>query len=167
MAQPPSDRLGFLCGVVSRELQYLQETDGRLFSQPMTVLRAASLPQQSQLAEQVDAFVARFGRLQDTLGDKLLPALLTWLAEPVGPAIDNLARAERWGWIDSADAWITLRQLRNRMVHEYVNDPAILADALQSAHSGVAVLRSTAQRMLEEVRRRSATALSATTQDNR
>jgi len=36
------------------------------------------------LAERLDAFAARFARLQDTAGDKLLPALLTWLGEPVG-----------------------------------------------------------------------------------
>jgi hypothetical protein len=36
--------------------------------------------------------------LQDTVADKLLPAILTWLAEPIGPSIDNLARAERLGW---------------------------------------------------------------------
>lgn len=97
------DRLAFLCEVARRELHYLADTDTRLFSEPMTAQRAASLPQQPLLAEQVDAFVARFGRLQDTVGDKLLPALLMWLAEPIGPVIDNLSRAERWGWIGSAD----------------------------------------------------------------
>lgn len=151
----PSDRLTFLCGVVAREVHYLLDTDGRLFSQPMTPQRAAALPQQPLLAEQVDAFVARFGRLQDTLGDKLLPALLAWLAEPVGPVIDNLGRAERWCWIDSAEAWMTLRQLRNRMVHEYVSDPAILSDALSAAHAGVTMLVDAAHRMQSEVQQRS------------
>lgn len=151
----PSDRLTFLCDVVAREAHYLQDTDGRLFAQPMTPQRAATLPQQPLLAEQVDAFVARFGRLQDTLGDKLLPALLAWLAEPVGPVIDNLGRAERWSWIESAEGWMTLRQLRNRMVHEYVNDPAILSDALSAAHEGVTLLIDAARRMQDEVRQRS------------
>ena len=40
------------------------------------------------------------------MGDKLLRGALVWLAEPVGPAIDNLARAERLGWVSSAAAWI-------------------------------------------------------------
>jgi hypothetical protein len=48
------------------------------------------------------AFVSRFGRLQDTVGDKLLPALLSALAEPVGPAIDNLDKAEKLGLLESA-----------------------------------------------------------------
>ena len=63
----------------------------------MTPERAPSLSADQDLAERVDASVARFGRLPDTLGDKLLPRLLGWLAEPVGPAIDNRARAERLG----------------------------------------------------------------------
>ena len=51
-----------------------------------------------------DVFVARFGSLQDTLADKLLPELLGWLGESMGPAIDNVARAERLGWISDGQA---------------------------------------------------------------
>ena len=69
----------------------------------------SSAPEFTTSSRRVDAFVARFGHLQDTLGDKLLPRLLEWLAEPVGPAIDNLARAERLGLIRSGDAWIEAR----------------------------------------------------------
>jgi hypothetical protein len=50
----------------------------------MDAARAGTLRQDPEMSERVDAFVARFGRLQDTLGDKLLPRLLQWLAEPVG-----------------------------------------------------------------------------------
>ena len=55
--------------------------DRRLFAKPMTPERASSLPTDAVPAEQVDAFVARFAGLQDTLADKLLPALLRWLGE--------------------------------------------------------------------------------------
>lgn len=40
-----------------------------------------------------------FWRLQDTIGDKLIPALLRALGEPQGAVIDNLDRAERLGWL--------------------------------------------------------------------
>jgi Asp-tRNA(Asn)/Glu-tRNA(Gln) amidotransferase A subunit family amidase len=99
------------------------------------------------LAERVDAFVARFGRLQDTVADKLLPALLQAKAESVGPALDNLNKAERFGWLASVDEWLVVRKLRNRMIHEYVKDPAELAQALQAAHDFVPLLVNTAQRM--------------------
>ncbi len=90
-----SAKLRFLADTVLAESEHLQATDGRLFGVPMTPERAAGLRTDIDLAERTDAFVARFGRLQDTVADKLLPALLDWLAEPFGPAIDNLNRAER------------------------------------------------------------------------
>ena len=62
-------------------------------------------PLPSALSERLDAFVARFARLQDSLGDKLLPALLRALAEPVGAALDNLNVGERLGWFDSVEQW--------------------------------------------------------------
>ncbi|MCE2689447.1 MAG: hypothetical protein LW862_06330, partial [Rubrivivax sp.] len=62
--------------MVRREAEYLAQTDGRLFGQVFDAERARTLPLTPELAERVDAFVARFGRLQDTLADKLLPALL-------------------------------------------------------------------------------------------
>lgn len=145
LRQPPGDKLRFLAETVLAEAALLRITDGRLFAAPMDALRAASLRHDIDLAERVDAFVARFGRLQDTLGDKLLPAVLIWLAEPVGPAIDNLARAERLGWIGSATDWIECRQLRNFMIHEYVRDMAVLAAALSKGHWAVALLDAAAQ----------------------
>ena len=46
--------------------------------------------------------MARFGRLQDTVGDKFLPTLLSALAETPGAAIDNLDKAEKLGLMASA-----------------------------------------------------------------
>lgn len=136
------ERLAFLLDVAGREATHLALTDARLFALPMTAERAASLGTDVDLAERVDAFVARFGRLQDTLGDKVLPRALEAVAEPLGPAIDNLMRAERLGWLVSADRWLVLRRLRNRMIHEYIRDPAALAGALTIGHQGVPELRA-------------------------
>ena len=145
LRRPPGDKLRFLAETVLAEVALLRITDGRLFAAPMDADRAASLRRDIDLAERVDAFVARFGRLQDTLGDKLLPAVLLWLAEPVGPAIDNLARAERLGWVSSAADWIECSQLRNLMIHEYVRDMAVLASALSKGHLAVPLLDAAAQ----------------------
>jgi len=76
---------------------------------------------------------------------------LAWLAEPVGPAIDNLARAERLGWIGSASDWIECRQLRNFMVHEYVRDMAVLAAALNKGHLAVPLLDASARALADQV----------------
>jgi len=142
-----SARLRFLAGVVMAEAKHLLLTDERLFSVPMTPERAMTLGSDIDLSERTDAFVARFGRLQDTLADKLLPALLDALAEPVGAAIDNLNRAERLGWISSVSDWLEARRLRNRMIHEYVADATELASALTLAHDTVPVLDGAARAM--------------------
>lgn len=148
------ERILFLARVVEREASYLEDTDRRLFAEPMTPDRASSLPTDAVLAERVDAFVARFARLQDTLADKLLPALLRWLGERPGPFIDNLNAAERQGWVGNAAAWFELRRLRNQMIHEYVEDLTVLVDALNAAHAGVAQLSTAAAAMCAEVDRR-------------
>ena len=69
------------------------------------------------------------------------------MAEPVGPLIDNLNRAERFGWIDDAQGWIAAQRLRNNLVHEYVEDPATLAEALNSAYRAVDMLCEAYRRM--------------------
>lgn len=111
-------RLVFMAGVVSKERKHLQRTDERLFAKPLTQTIAAGLVEDEELSERVEAFVGRFGRLQDTLGDKLLPLYLLALGEKPAAAIDNLDRAERLGLIDSAEAWLAIRKLRNQMVHD-------------------------------------------------
>jgi len=42
--------------------------------------------------------------------------------------------------------------LRNRMIHEYVEDPAELADALQAAHRATADLLAAAASMAAKAR---------------
>lgn len=148
------ERLRFLAKIVEREARHLRSTDMRLFEQPFTAERARLLESDLALAERVDAFAARFSRLQDTLADKLVPALLRALQEPVGAGIDNLDRAERLEWIASVDQWLEARRLRNLMIHEYIDDPDVLADALQRGHAFVPTLQAAAEAMLAELGRR-------------
>ena len=147
-------RLVFLVETVELEAQHLLDTDRRLFAQCFSPDRAAALRANLDESERTDAFVARFGRLQDTVADKLLPEFLRCLAEPVGPAIDNLDRAEKLGLLNSADEWLASRKLRNRMVHEYVRDAAELADALNEGHALVPMLVGLARAISTDCRRR-------------
>lgn len=151
---PTNLRLRFLARVVAKEAQHLQATDTRLFSTPLTIATIRDLDNNVALGERIEAFVGRFGRLQDTLGDKLLPALLVLVGERSASLIDNLDRAERMGWLSATDRWLETRSLRNQMVHEYIEDPAILTDALNSGHERVADLIDTAQRMRSEIDKR-------------
>jgi hypothetical protein len=132
----------------------LQTTDQRLFVIDFDAARARSLDSDADLAERVEAFVSRFGRLQDTLGDKLLPALLSALGEKVGAQLDNLDVAERLGYIESSESWFAVRELRNQMVHEYIEDPEILASALRSGHDFVSVLVTVTDTLTGEIERR-------------
>ena len=150
----PNPRLVFLIRVVRKECRHLLTTDQRLFDQPFTRERAEQLDTDPDLAERVEAFVGRFGRLQDTIGDKLVPSLLVALGERPGAAIDNLDRAERLGWLESADTWLAMRKLRKQMIHEYVEDPALLSSALGTAHDFVPMLVAVAERLTGEAQRR-------------
>lgn len=146
-------RLEFLARVTDKECQHLLDTDTRLFGNLFTVEDAQKIEADPILAERLDAFVSRFGRLQDTVGDKLLPVLLSALAEKTGPAIDNLDKAEKFGFVESADVWMEMRRLRNQMVHEYIEDLAVLTSALRSGHAFVPELVAAARRCVTEAQR--------------
>ncbi len=147
-------RLSFLTRVAGKEARHLAGTTERLFSAPLTPERVSALEQTPDLAERIDAFVTRFSRLQDTLGDKLLPLLLTALGEKTAAMIDNLDRAEQLRLIPSADQWMEMRRLRNQMAHDYVEDPLVLANALETACQYVPVLLDVAGRVTTEMQRR-------------
>ncbi|GHC35301.1 hypothetical protein GCM10008094_30550 [Aidingimonas halophila] len=134
----------------------MELTTQRLFSNVgvLTSQDVTAWIEDVDLSERLDAFVARFGRLQDTIGDKLIPSFLNYLGESVGPAVDNLDKAERFGWIDSADDWYSLRKLRNQMVHEYIEDMVILADALETGRQFVPALKNMSYRLADEVDQR-------------
>ena len=146
-------RLQFLARVAEKECLHLLDTDGRLFNQPFTAAVAEKIAADPLLAERLDAFVSRFGRLQDTVGDKLLPALLNALGESSGPAIDNLDKAEKFDLIDSSDSWKEMRRLRSQMVHEYIEDLAVLSSALRSGHRFVPSLVAAARNCIAEALR--------------
>ncbi|MDP1659472.1 MAG: hypothetical protein Q8L73_09015 [Methylotenera sp.] len=147
-------RLQFLTRVIRKECQHLTTTDQRLFYENAAIDRFSALETDIDLAERVEAFVGRFCRLQDTLGDKLLPLLLTALGEKPASVIDNLDRAERLGLIISAEEWMTMRNLRNQMVYEYVEDNVVLTSALQTGHLFVPRLIATANSMINEMEHR-------------
>jgi uncharacterized protein with HEPN domain len=147
-------RLQFLCRVVERERRHLVQTTGRLFTSDFTLERVVQLESLPDVAERVEAFVSRFGRLQDTVGDKLLPAVLAALGERVASAADNLDRAERLGLLRGADEWFQMRALRNQMVHEYVEDPVVLHGALTAGRDFVPCLDFAVNALLGEAARR-------------
>jgi hypothetical protein len=112
----------------------LQEWDG-LPSQPWSTLET-----NAALVRLLDQILYRFLKLQDAVGERLLPATLAELAEPSDdwPMRDRLDRLERLGFLDTTQ-WLAWRGVRNRLAHEYPDMPemrwAALRDALDSAHA--------------------------------
>lgn len=90
----------------------------------------------------LDQLVFRFGRLQDAMGTRLLPALLQLTQEwrDNEPFIDKLNRAEKLGMLPSAEQWQLLRELRNQTAHEYPAQPEIMLANLRSLVDSVPLL---------------------------
>ena len=149
------ERLRFLCRVVKKEIHHLNYSADKVFKETFTEERAKQLAIDENLAEQVEAFTSRFCRLQDTIGDKLLPAWLEALGEKKSVAIDNLDKAEKIGVLPSTEQWLEIRQLRNQMIHEYIEDLTVLADALQAAYKQHSFLVDVAKSIIEDLKNRS------------
>jgi hypothetical protein len=77
-----TERLIWLLEVAGREGLHLLATTERLLQEQIDADWVRRLDSEAVLAERVDAFVARFGRLQDHLGNKLVPELFSVMLEP-------------------------------------------------------------------------------------
>lgn len=129
--------------IVHRQARHLAWSHRRLFAQRIDLDWVDSLDTNPERAEQLEAFISRFGRLQDTIGDKLLPCWLRVLAERPASQIESLNRAERLGVIESVDRWLEARQLRNRLVHEYMIDSSDFLASLTLADNYSSMLLRT------------------------
>ena len=129
-----------LLRITAKEVHYLERTRNRLISHQINLEWVNSLANSDAHSDILEAFVARFGRLQDRLGDKLLPTLLRLNMEKVGSQLDNLILAEKLGWLSSTDDWIELRGLRNLLIHEYLQSPSDLLKPLLQALEAVSLL---------------------------
>ena len=148
---PDAERLRFLLDTVGKEQKHLLLTTERLFAETIDADWVASLEERPDVAERLDAFVARFGRMQDTIGEKLIPAVMTHLLETPGSNLDNLNRMEKLGLLPSVDEWVEAHNLRNRLIHEYMDEPGTFAGALNRARELVTVLTTTYRNLTDHV----------------
>lgn len=136
--------------IVAKEGRHLTYSWKGLFLQIIDVEWVNNLEQNASCAEQMEAFVSRFGRMQDTMADKLLPRWLLALAETPGSQIETLNRAERLGVLTSTEQWLEMRNLRNRLVHEYMTAPAKFAEDLILAKEYSLILIETYNRVRQD-----------------
>lgn len=123
-----------------KEAAHLQYTHRTLFAQPIDAAWVRQLATRDDLAEKIDAFVSRFGRLQDHIGEKLIPRFAALLGEAPKSILDILAYAEKMQWVESAEVFIGARKLRNLLVHEYMSDTRLFLQALLSARESAEML---------------------------
>ena len=118
--------------LADKEIAHLRYSHRTLFAQAIDMEWVQLLVQREDLAEKVEAFVSRFGRLQDHIGDKLLPRFSALL--------DVLSFAEKMEWIHSSEDFIGARRLRNLLVHEYMSSPLLFLEALLAARDATEML---------------------------
>lgn len=119
--------------LAEREATHLRYTFQTLYGEPIDRAWVAALERREDLTEKIDAFVGRFGRLQDRIGEKLLPAFSRLLGAQPKSLLDVLAYAERMAWVANAEEFIGTRKLRNLLVHEYMAEPDLFLEALLAA----------------------------------
>lgn len=151
MATEVKERLRFLTRVVDKEIKHLDYAANQTFGVKLTLEAVEKLDENPELAMRIEAFASRFCRLQDTLGDKFLPALLKALGEPERALLINLDKAEKYGWLRSSENWLALRQLRNQMIHEYIENAQTLFDALTTANRHIDFLKDFAGKLERQV----------------
>ncbi len=82
----------------------------------------------------IDAFIYRFSKIQDVMGEKFFPAALKELQEYKDnmSLIDVLNKLEKLRLLDT-NYWIDCRKLRNNLVHEYPDNYDNVAQAINIA----------------------------------
>ena len=150
MSSPDSHarRLHDVWRQVLRHRHYMRHAINALAARrPLDAATLATLDDDAVQA--MDQFVLRFGKLQDTLGTRLVPAMLDALQEPYEdrPMLDKLNRLEKLGLLDSTASWEKLRALRNHFAHEYPDDPALRAAYLEQGFEAAQSIEAILQRI--------------------
>lgn len=136
-----------------KEAEHLHCSLTTLFALPIDLHWVQNLGKQPALAEKVEAFVSRLGRLQDHLGEKLLPRYAALVGESPKTFIDTLAFAERAEVLRDADTFVAARKLRNALVHEYMHDAQIFLESLLESRQACMLFFETIDKVDQELRR--------------
>lgn len=70
--------------------------------------------------ESFDSLTSKFNRTSDIFTQKVMRTVWMLLHEPFIPFIDMANKAEKMEILQSADAIIEIRDLRNQIAHEYI-----------------------------------------------
>lgn len=128
----PPDRLAAALWEADRHRHILTEALAEWARSPAAGWQ--SLEADRDCVRLVDQVLFRFIKLQDAVGERLVPATLAALNEPYEdwPMRDRLNRLEKLGYLE-VDPWLAWREVRNRLAHEYPDHPELRFAALLAA----------------------------------
>ncbi len=128
----PDDRLAIALWEADRHAAALSDALAEWVAAP--ALDMAQLERDRLLLRLADQILFRFTKLQDALGERLVPATLQRLAESFEdwPMRDRLERLEKLGYL-AVDDWLRWRELRNRLAHGYPDQPELRFAVLKAA----------------------------------
>ncbi len=102
---------------------------------PLSAAVLANLPA-DKLAF-LDMLTTRFGKLQDIIGSKIFPIILNLLEEDAVAFIDKLNKLEKLVYIEDANWWIELREIRNKIAHDYPDNHDLIC-----SHISVVIVKA-------------------------
>lgn len=98
----------------------------------------------------VNSFLFNYMKIQDKIGSKLFKSVLLALREIEDDSItmiDVLNRLEKLRFLESAQIWDELREIRNAIAHEYPTNPQDHIEIIKLALSGYESLKGVATKL--------------------
>jgi uncharacterized protein YutE (UPF0331/DUF86 family) len=139
------------CETHLKRIQYASNQVKNLF--PLSIEKYSNISEAT--IGNIDQLVFRFSKLQDELGNNTFRFLLEYLQEDIvgKPFRDILNILERLRIIDSSETWLSLRELRNDLAHEY---PVLIGDTINKLNylfSQVPVLENILETVKSQLKR--------------
>lgn len=104
----------------------------------------------------IDAFLFRFIKIQDLIGNKLFRQVLDRIGEYQDSMsmLDVLDRMEKLGLIVSADQWMDYRNLRNVLAHEYPDNEDDIVEGIKTSIQVFVAMESCFRHVIAYMRER-------------
>jgi len=112
---------------------------------PIDISTLETLSEQQQ--DKLDILAFRFSKLQDLIGDKIFRNILEYSGvNTQQPFIGLLSELEREGILD-LNRWITLRNARNKIAHEYPDNEDNLTSSINFIYENSSYLVELIERL--------------------
>jgi predicted nucleotidyltransferase len=109
---------------------------------PLTVQKYKNLSKEE--VRDIDQYLYRFSKLQDTLGQKIFKLIIEIYlpSEEAIPFLDTLNKLEKLEFLHSTKEWINLRNKRNKIAHQYDDEPEEMTQAINDILNQKNILKS-------------------------